>query len=1035
MDLHQRFLRIRRILEELEACIVVKSLPVTGITTAPRGSQNFVPFENGDFWATQNEWTDFSFTLTVPEDFTGKVMLYAVTGREQEWEAVNPQFEVIVDGQMQQAFDTKHTRLLLQPEAAPGQSYAVLLRGYAMLAKKNQTPPVLTLSLCDVSPQVEALMYDIKVPWEAVNMLADGERDREIVLRALCDAVNLLDLRQKHSQAFYASLEQARAFLKTNLYDYYAQDPPVAIASCVGHTHIDVAWLWDIEQTRYKAVRSFSTVLNYMKQFEEYMFMSSQPVLYQFVQEDAPEVFENIKQRIIEGRWEAEGGMWVEADCNLASGESLVRQFLHGKEYFRKNFNKNSEILWLPDVFGYSAALPQIMNLSGIKYFMTSKLSWSEFNLYPYDSFYWEGIDGTQILTHFTPARDFASVNQFDLAHFTTYNAMLGPNQLKGGWQRFQQKGLDNSFIVSYGFGDGGGGPTEWMLENGRRMATPLPGIPVAVQQHPSQFFKKLEQNLAHHPDTPTWCGELYLEYHRGTYTAVAKNKRNNRKIELALREIELWASYAAALKNFDYPAKELHNIWEQMLTLQFHDILPGSSIKKVYEDSDKTYADLFNRLNKMKDTVFACLSHSLKGDLAVYNSMAYRRDDLVTFTGPKGIAALIDDQGNRYPAQKDGRGYVAYLQNLSPMGASTFTFVYGEQEQHPGLTLSPQDFDTPFYSGSFDQSMRITSLVDKRTGRQLCKAGEVLNRIVCYENKPHNYDAWDINIYYNQHHWDVDEVTDVELISQGPVLSRLRTTYTYMNSTITQDMVFYSNSPRIDFETHVNWQEVQYMLKAEFPVDVFYHEATYDIQYGNVKRPTHQNTSWDVARFEVCAHKWADVSEGNYGVSLLNDCKYGYAIDNKKMTLTLLKSSTEPDPVADIGDHTFTYSLYPHVGTWQEGDTIKQGYQLNIPTTALLLKDPGEGQLLPLFEVTTPGVMVEAVKEQLDGTAMVLRLYESFGQREEQVVIHTGLPIKQAAVCNLMEEEITPADFSKNQITLSLKPYEIKSFLVTFDT
>lgn len=1035
MDLHQRALRIRRMLTELENLVILRQQPVEKITVAPRGSSDFQPFENGNFWAVTEEWTDFSFECTIPQHFTSKVMLYATTGREEEWEATNPQFEVIVNGEMVQAFDTKHTRLLLQSKAVPGQTFSILLRGYSKLSDKNQTPPVLSLFLADVNPDVEALIYDIKVPWEAVNTLPDGDRDREIVLKTLCDAVNLLDLRQKHSAAFDASIHEARAFLQKNLYDYYAQDPPVALASCVGHTHIDVAWLWDLYQTRFKAVRSFSTVLKLMEQYDEYRFMSSQPVLYQFVQEDAPQVFEKIKARIEEGRWEPEGGMWVEADCNLASGEALVRQFLHGKEYFRKNFNKNNEILWLPDVFGYSAALPQIMKLCGIKYFMTSKLSWSEFNLYPYDSFYWEGIDGTQILTHFTPARDFASGTQFDLAYFTTYNAMLEPGQLKGGWQRFQQKGLDNTFIVSYGFGDGGGGPTEWMLENGRRMATPLPGIPVAVQQHPSQFFKKLEENLSTNPDTPTWCGELYLEYHRGTYTAVGKNKRNNRKIELMLREVELWASYAAADKNHTYPAKELHQIWEEMLTLQFHDILPGSSIKKVYDDSDIIYANLFSRLEKIKEDLFETLSASLSGNLAVYNSLSYTRDDLVSFSSNQNITALIDEKGTSYPVQKDEKGYISHVKGLQPMGASTFSFSNESLDEHHGFLVTTAGFSTPFFEGTFDQSMRISSLVDKRTGRQLCKDGELLNRIVCYENKPHNYDAWDINIYYNQQHWDVEEVADVQIISSGPVLCRLRTTYKYINSTVTQDMVFYHDIPRIDFETHVDWQEVQYMLKAEFPVDVFYHEATYDIQYGNVKRPTHQNTSWDVARFEVCAHKWADVSEGNYGVSLLNDCKYGYGIDNQKMTLTLLKSSTNPDPVADIGEHVFTYSLYPHTGNWQQGDTVKQGYQLNILTTAVVLSSSGKSRTLSsLFNVTTPGVLVEAVKQQLDGDGIILRLYESFGQRQDHVIINTGLTMEKASLCNLIEEEIAPADFTSNQITCSLKPYEIKSFLITFN-
>ena len=478
--MHQRDLRIRRILEELKERMYIHREPVASLEISPRGENAFKPFENGALWGGEGEWWDFRVHAQVPASFTGAVLLAATTGYESGWEAVNPQFVVKQDGKIIQALDTRHTTCLLMDKAVSGTRIELELNAYAADVKQ---PPRLYLELCDRDDEVMGLVYDISVPWEAVKLMPEHERERETTLFTLCEAINMLDLRKPHSPEFNASIKAAREYLRTEYYEKRAQLPAIAYADCVGHTHIDVAWLWDLYQTRHKAVRSFATVLHLMEQYPEYKFMSSQPVLYKFVKEDAPELYERIKKAIADGRWEPEGGMWVEADCNISSGEALVRQFLYGKKFFRVEFGKDNRILWLPDVFGYSAALPQIMKLCDVDYFMTSKLSWSEYNLYPYDTFWWKGIDGTKVLTHFTPSRQYNRAEVGDLQHFTTYNAMLNPEEMKGGWQRFQQKGLDNEFLVSYGFGDGGGGPTDWMLENGRRMAVPLPEVPVVRQR------------------------------------------------------------------------------------------------------------------------------------------------------------------------------------------------------------------------------------------------------------------------------------------------------------------------------------------------------------------------------------------------------------------------------------------------------------------------------------------------------------------------------------------------------------------------
>ena len=1034
MQMHQLSQRIRKMLEYLEEFTVIQAVQVEGIESSLHGSDAWTDFRNGSAWGENGEeWVDFRFRAVVPDTFRDRTVLRILTGREAEWEAVNPQIVVWVDGRIEQAFDTKHHELVLADRPEGGKAYDILFEGYVPALRGFEAPARLLVELADINQEVLGLVYDLRMPWEAACLCPDGDRDREQTLHTLSAALDLLDLRNPQSEAFNDSVKAARAFLQTEYYDKRKEMDVEAVADCIGHTHIDCAWLWDLYQTRHKAVRSFATMLKLMERYPEFRFMSSQPLLYKFVKEDQPELYERIKEAVKRGQWKPEGGMWVEADCNISSGESLVRQFLHGQEFFEKEFGSRTKILWLPDVFGYSAALPQILKKSGIDYFMTSKLSWSEFNLSPYDTFRWKGIDGTEVLTHFTPSRDASSdyESHNDLAYFTTYNAMLTPTQMKGGWQRFQQKGLDNHFIVSYGFGDGGGGSTDWMIENARRMAVPLPGTPVVRQCMPDTFFEELEERVKDDPALPKWSGELYLEYHRGTYTAMARNKRFNRKMELALRDVEFLCTYAHQRCGFIYPAQALHDLWETVLTLQFHDILPGSSIKKVYDDALQMYTDATAKVEAIRAEALNALAGTLAGDVVAFNSLSFARDDVIWFDAPADVTGLRDESGAVYPVQfVEGRA-CAFVKDLPPMAAKGFGFVRGTaaSDKEPAVHADAAGFETPFYSGRFDEAMRITSLLDKRVGRELCKAGEALNRIVCYENRPHNYDAWDINIYYDRRKWDVTDVQSVTVIAEGPVLTKLRVEYRFNQSSIRQDLIFYKDLERVDFDTTVDWKEKHYMLKAHFPVDIFYNEATYDIQYGNVKRATHKNTSWDVARFEVCAHKWADVSEAGYGFSLMNESKYGYSVDENSCALTLLKSSTYPNPEADQEVHHFTYSILPHQGDWREADTPGQAYRLNIPvmTTAGRGADPA----LPAFAcVDREGVMIEVVKQQLDGEDTIIRLYECHGARTN-VTMTLGKAPEAVSLVNLMEDEIGPAACEGNQVRFVMKPYEIVTFKI----
>jgi len=1032
MIMHQLDFRAGKMLADLNEMLFRRQKPVETIATAEeRGAKQ--PFVNGSPWAFDTAWQDFYLEFNTSAAVPGsKRYLYITTGHEGLWDAINPQFSAEVNGRIEQAFDVNHLRMPLRDNS----HYTIVLHGYYDVehayyasSENRRSKPVFYADIREVDENLEQLLYDLKVPYEAALLLPAGERERETTLEHLSRALDLLDLRQPHSEAFTESVQQARQYLQTKYYGPRKSLSPVATAQCVGHTHIDVAWLWDLYQSRHKAVRSFSTVLSLMDRYPEYRFMSSQPALYEFVKEDAPALYERIRERIAEGRWEPEGGMWVEPDCNLTGGESLARQFLYGQRFFQTEFGKRSRILWLPDVFGYSGALPQLMRLSGIDYFMTTKLSWNEYNILPYDTFRWKGIDGSDVLTHFSPSREYYEEGHGDghegLSHYTTYNALLQPSQIAGGWKRFQQKELDDRFLVTYGYGDGGGGPADWMLEEARRMKTPLPNTPVVELTSARDFFEQLDTRVSDDPRLPVWNGELYLEYHRGTLTAQGRNKRNNRRIEGALKSAELRCVQAAAY-SAPYPKEQFDKVWKTVLTLQFHDILPGSSIRKVYEDSDQMYANAFHTLAEINAEAKRAMLCPAPDMLCAWNDLDFRRDDLITFpAGRDDVHSLIAEDETQTPVQRIENQYIAFVRGLNPMGTNNLR-LSAKAVSAKTVHIDQKGFETPFFIGTFDSAMRITSLWDKRAAREVCRKNQPLNHIVCYENRPHNYDAWDMNIYYNRRSWDVDTVASAEVISEGAVCAVLRVTYTYSRSTIVQDICVYQDIPRIDFKTRVDWREQKYLLKAHFPVDVFHTDATFDIQYGNIRRATHRNTSWDAARFELCAHKWMDISEPDYGVALLNDCKYGHSADDDGMALTLLKSSTNPDPQADQCVHEFQYALFPHTGDWRTSKVVEQAYGLNLPVEVDL---GASGSVAPLLNLDGDGVIIEAVKRAEDRPGIVVRLYECFGRRCK-ARLKPGFTYEKACFCNILEDEGAPIAPADGFLPLELKPYQIITLL-----
>ena len=983
-----------------------------------------VPFEPFDcktmHWYGPDIHYWFRADVTVPESFDGKPLWMHVCTQIDEWDdAKNPQFLLFVDGKVTQGIDMNHRDVLLTRCAKAGETYRLELQAYTGIL---HTEFNLIVDLREIDPEIQGLYYDLVVPLQAFPRLEPDGKPRRDLERVLNDAVNLLDLRHPYDGNFYQSVSEARAFLKQALYTDLAGDDDV-IATCIGHTHIDVAWWWTVAQTREKVCRSFATVLKLMEEYPDYKFMSSQPQLYYFLKERYPELYEQIKKRVAEGRWEPEGGMWVEADCNLTSGESLVRQFLYGKRFFKEEFGVDNRILWLPDVFGYSGALPQIMAKCGIDYFMTTKLAWNQFNKMPYDTFRWRGIDGTEILTHLITT---LGVGQDEKDFFTTYNGMLHPDAILGGWHRYQQKDINNDILISYGYGDGGGGPTREMLETSSRMDKGIEGVPKVRQAFARTYFDELKERVEGNKRLPTWEGELYFEYHRGTYTSMARNKRSNRKAELHMMDLELLGVLADP--KVAYPDAELDGLWHGILINQFHDILPGSSIHEVYEVTKKEYEEMEAQISVLTDERVRALIREGEG-VTVLNTTGFERDDVVEL-GDCDAEALLDENGSVYPVQQTRKGAVAFVKDLPSKGYKTFGKVSAGEEKRP-FCLSPDShaLETPFYQVVFDKNGCIGQIYDKENDRNVLKPGEAGNLMRVYEDKPIYYDNWDVDIYYTEKFWDVTDLRGFSWVEMGPVRATLRLERQFSHSTITQEIHFYADLRRIDFETTVDWKEHQSLLKVHFPVDVHTDEATFEIQYGNVTRKTHRNTSWDKARFESCGQKWMDVSEGHYGVSLLNDCKYGHSVKDSCIGLTLIKSGTEPNPTTDQEMHFFTYSLYPHAETWKAAGTVPQAFFLNQP--ALVSKGGKPGESFSLASLNVPNVVLETVKKAEDGDGVILRMYECENARTP-VTLTFNRPFASAESCNCLEEpDGEPVKVDGNKVSFLVKPFEIKTIRI----
>lgn len=986
----------------------------------------------GDHWKGRDCYAWLSQSVTVPAEWKNQRVIglfdFGQTGGGN-----NSGFEALlyVNDEPYQGVDSNHKEVLFNEVA--GDVLKLDFRLWSGLEgggePREQEYKLQRAAIACLDPKVDQFYFDAWTALETIKTLDASDTVRHQLTKALDKAVKEINWLNKGSDDFYQSVYLAQEHFEKELQDIGKQSD--ITYHSVGHTHIDVAWLWQLKHTREKSARSFSTVLKLMEDYPEYLFMQSQPQLYEYMKEDYPDIYQKMKQRIADGRWEADGGMWLEADCNIPSGESLVRQFLIGKRFLKEEFGKESTYLWLPDVFGYSWALPQILKKSGIDTFMTTKISWSQYNRMPHDTFNWRGIDGSEVLTHF-----ITTIEPWPESRYYTYNGYMEPKILQDSWKEYQDKELNTDLLLSYGYGDGGGGVNRDMLEIQRSMDK-MPGLPNIKPAKAKDFFDRLQKTVSETDHyVHTWDGELYLEFHRGTYTSQAYMKKMNRKLELLYRDTEwLNAWEAVESKQFEhYPVADLTAGWKTILRNQFHDIIPGSSIKEVYEDAKLEYEQAEALAKTAVEGVLSKRQLSETGVYTIYNSATTNRDEVIECTDHLAQTGTWTDSDHQpLEAVKHDDTWLVYVRDIPALGTKVIRFNPANESkpahEEDTFKMAGHTLSTPFYDIEWSTQGHLTKLFDKRAEKSVLKPGEKGNVLHVFEDKPLMFDAWDIDIFYQEKFETVSDLQDVRLVELTPLRAKVMFTWHYNQSVIKQTMVVYRDTARIDYETDVDWKERQRLLKVAFPVNVRQTEATYDIQFGNVKRPTHWNTSWDWARFETVGHQWADLSDAGYGVSLLNDSKYGYDIKDHVMRLSLLKGATFPDPDCDIGTHQFVYSLYPHVGDWREADTAAEAWSLNNP----LALTPGQVTFTQdqLFTCEAEHIMIDAVKKAEDHDGLIVRLHEYKG-KSGKVSLTSAYPIATYQEVNLMEEAMTDV-VTDSVITDDIAPYEIKTYLITF--
>lgn len=966
----------------------------------------FAPMPTGTRWGAKWEYGWFKGSVVLPEGASGKrIVLRLIAGGESL---------VWINGVVAGSVSWAHKEITVAMSGRPGEQYNVLLEAYAghgpisvgegpqlygteWMPEPGPVQATVGESTFGVwHEDVYQLAVDFTTLFELRIHLDPFSLRVADIDQALMDATLIYDPELPPTE-MVETAQAARARLKPAIDCTNGSTMPVLHA--FGHAHIDVAWLWPLQETERKMARTVVNQLALFDEYPEFKFLQSQPHLYVMLRQRYPELYERVKAAIKSGKFIPDGAMWVEADTNLAGGEALIRQVVLGRKFFRDEFGVDSRVLWLPDVFGYSGALPQILKGCGCSGFATQKITWA-YNggeTFPYTTFWWEGIDGSAIPAHI----------------YYDYNSQTRPNAIFARWNDRLQKNGIRSILLAYGWGDGGGGPTRDHVEFLRR-SRDLEGLPRVQDSTPAAFFADV---AAQGLPKERYVGELYFQAHRGTYTSQAKTKQGNRRSEFALREAELWATGANAIKGIAFTNKTLADAWQDLLLCQFHDVLPGSSIKRVYEEAEVTLAKVIASAHKAAlaaaatfvdtppgfeagtemDTSALAQRWAKASQMTVFNSLNWERTALVeTPAGPVDIT-------------------------VPSCGWKTFSL--GAREKGKGsVTATSRSLENELLRVEFNDRGEVTSVYDKQTRREVMAAPG--NQLRLYKDVPDNWDAWDLDTMYELQPVEINEPVTLEVLASGPVVAKLELSRKLHTSTLTQMISLRRGSRRVEFATTIDWQESHKLLKVAFPVNIHANEAIHEIQFGHLRRPNHRSRQFDQDRFEVCNHKWTALAEENRGVAVLNDCKYGVNVLGNSINLTLLKSGLAPDPQADRGVQMFTYALYPWAGSFAESNVVYEAYELNVPVMVV----PGAGGEGSLFSLNAPNIVIEAVKPAEDGSGdVIVRLYEA-KHMATGCTLTVGLPVKAASETDMMEENASPLSFAYGKVGLEFRPFEVKT-------
>lgn len=952
----------------------------------------------GDLWGCA--W--FKFTGQIPAKAMGKEIgaIINIDGEACLWQNGSPSLGLT--NKIHWYLGSAKEFIPLYKKAKGGEKVELFLEAGAnnLFGAGDDNYKIKKMEIVIVNSQIIKLSYDLDVLISLFETLPDKTPRRNKIIYDLNKVCNNWNDGNGIDDCLNITAE---------LLSKHANSSAITAYS-IGHAHLDLAWLWPIRETIRKGGRTFATALKLIEEYPDYKFGASQPQLYQWIKNDYPQLYEEVKRAVANRKWEVQGAMWVEPDMNLTSGESLVRQCLFGKRFYQEEFGIDVKELWLPDVFGYSAALPQILKKCGIDYFMTQKISWNETNIFPHHTFMWEGIDGTRILSHFLPTNN--------------YNLGNTPKELIESEKRYAQNDVSDEFLNLYGIGDGGGGPSAHHIEMGLRQQN-LEGVPKFKFAFAEDFYKKIDEIPKE--KLPLWSGELYLELHRGTYTTQALMKKHNRLLEQKLHNVEFLGSLVE-----DFKQSALDEIWKNTLLNQFHDILPGSSINWVYKDANSLSRKNLKKLDKLEKELLILL-HGEQGKgtdkFVLYNSQPWKRKEVIQLAASDGQYWVGD--GTSSEIMNAENGVIDYQIELPPCGYNCI-LIEGVDVSFPQkeilLKASKNSLENNLIKVEFAKDGTIVSMYDKVEKREIL-AGKA-NELLLWEDEPNNWGAWDVNHFYRETTPQKATLISAKVVHLSDLCATLFQQFKIGNSTIEQKITITKNSKLIKFENKVVWKEEHKMLRVSAHPDIYSPRASYEIQYGTLQRATHSNTSWEAAKFEVAAQRFADLSQPDYGFAILNDCKYGHYIKENVISLNLLRSPKDTDKEADLHTHEFTFCYYPHKGSLIESDTLQLAHNLNSPLMQFPVSELPENRQRSFYNIMGGNVKLEVIKKAEDGNGIIVRMYETAGTFTK-ITFQAADGWEQLTETDMLENAREQICGKTNEIKLQFKPFEIRTFRI----